>query len=64
MIASQRAWLHTQLIAGRKITPQQALKERGAFRLAARVEELRSRGIPIKTRIVRNGSRFWAEYSL
>lgn len=60
---SQSQWIHTQLIAGRHLTPMDALRGCGCLRLAARVQELRERGYRIKSRAVeRNGKRV-AEYS-
>jgi hypothetical protein len=44
------------------ITPMEALRKHKIMRLAARVEELRSRGHRIETEIVRRGSRRWARY--
>jgi hypothetical protein len=45
------------------ITPMLALREYGSMRLAARVEELRTRGHRIETRMIeRRGKRF-AEYT-
>lgn len=47
------------------ITPFEALNEMGCFRLAARIDELRRDGHPIRTEMVegRNGKR-WAKYRL
>jgi hypothetical protein len=63
MTCSQTVWLRTQLIAGRRITPLQALKEAGIFRLAARCAELRELGMPIRTTMVTRGNKRVAEYS-
>ncbi len=47
--------LSSWLRAGRSITPVEALNRFGAMRLAARVHELRQRGMPIVTeRVTRN----------
>lgn len=47
--ATQRAALLAALLAGRRITPQDALREWGCFRLAARVHELRNAGHDIRS---------------
>lgn len=48
-----RSWLRS----GRAITPVEALNRFGVMRLAARVHELRQRGMPIVTeRVTRNGA--------
>ena len=61
---SQSAWIHLQLIAGRKLTHKDAERGCNCSRLAARVFELRQRGYRIKSRLIelRNGKRV-AEYS-
>ena len=47
-----------------KLTAMDALHKIGCFRLAARIEELRASGIPVRTDLlVKNGRRF-AEYRL
>jgi hypothetical protein len=46
------------------ITPIQALEVYGCFRLAARIEELRAAGHPIKTEWVRKGEKRFARYRL
>lgn len=49
--------LSSWLRAGRLITPVEALNRFGVMRLAARVHELRQRGMPIVTeRVTRNGA--------
>jgi hypothetical protein len=60
----QNAEILGQLINTGKITPLEALQKYGCFRLASRINELRTLGYDIKTTMVeQNGKRF-AEYSL
>ena len=50
------------LLRGHKLTPLQALKKWGCMRLAARIAELRNKGVHITTtKITRNGKTF-AQY--
>jgi hypothetical protein len=52
------------ILDGYNITPLEALEKWGCMRLAARIAELRSEGINVKTtKIKRNGKTF-AQYSL
>lgn len=54
------------LLAGRSITPIEALDEYGSFRLSSIIKTLRDRGYAIRTEMVAypdTGSRF-ARYSL
>jgi uncharacterized protein (DUF2384 family) len=61
---SQNERIRTALERGEKLTPIGALKRFNCLRLAARVEQLRRAGMPIRThKITRNGSTF-AQYSL
>ena len=61
---SQNEKIRAALERGEKLTPMGALRRFNCLRLAARVENLRKAGMPIKTRkITRNGSTF-AQYSL
>ena len=46
------------------ITPMAALQLFGCFRLAARIEEWRKKGYPIKTTMVSNGDVTYARYTL
>jgi hypothetical protein len=63
-LKSQNERIRAALERGEKLTPMGALKRFNCLRLAARVENLRKAGMPIKTRkITRNGSTF-AQYSL
>ena len=47
---------------GSRITPIDALKRFGCFRLSARIADLRKSGHNIKTRMVVNGEKHFAEY--
>ena len=57
-IDGQTEWVLTQLKAGRKITPQDAMNERGIMRLGARIWDLRQAGVDIKSRIKTVLNRF------
>ena len=46
---SQNDMIHEYLLAGNTITPVDALREFGCFRLAARIDDLRTRGVDIET---------------
>ena len=64
MKRSQSDRIIDHLATGRPLTPLQALRKFGTFRLGARVYDLRNDGHKIKARMIeRNGKRF-AEYSL
>ena len=61
---SQNAKIRAALERGDKLTPVGALKRFNCLRLAARIEQLRKAGLPIRTlKVTRNGSTF-AQYSL
>ena len=60
---TQKDWVFKQLTAGRILTPLNALKECGCFRLGARVNELRNEGHDIRTKINDKGKRY-AKYYL
>lgn len=56
--------LKKHILAGKAITPLQALEKFGIFRLSARILDLRQEGYDIATEIVtKNGKRF-AKYQL
>ena len=46
------------------ITPLEALEDIGCMRLAARVNDLRRDGHPIRTDLVKRNGKVWARYSL
>lgn len=61
---SQNKQILKYLQSGKKLTPIDALKKFGCFRLGARIWDLRNSCAPIETEMVtRNGKRV-AEYSL
>lgn len=64
MNTSTTAKIQKWLINGHKITPLQALKKWGCMRLAARIAELRARGMIIKTKPVTKNGKTFAQYSL
>jgi hypothetical protein len=60
---SQNNQLRAALLAGRSLTPMDALSEFGCFRLAARVADLRREGLPIEcVSEAANGKRFARYY--
>lgn len=61
---STTAKIEKWLTNGHKITPLQALKKWGCMRLAARIAELRARGMNIKTKPVTQNGKTFAQYSL
>tara|TARA_R110001592_G_scaffold222996_1_gene478361 strand:+ start:308 stop:547 length:240 start_codon:yes stop_codon:yes gene_type:complete len=52
------------LESGGKLTPIDALDKFRCFRLAAVVHNLREGGLDVKTKIVKNGKKSYAEYYL
>jgi hypothetical protein len=64
MKRTQSAMIIDWLAAGRGLTPLQALRKFGCFRLAARVSDLRSNGHAIETRRVTKNGATYAEYRL
>lgn len=52
------------LLSGRSITPIDALRDYGCFRLAARVKEIREAGYEVKTIMEGEGAKKWARYTL
>lgn len=64
---SQKRAIKSHLISGGSITPIEALNKYGCLRLAARISELRSDGMHIKTVLTRSRSnphKKYATYSL
>jgi biotin operon repressor len=56
---NQTDQIRTALLAGRELTPLDALEEFGCFRLAARIKDLRAEGLDIETvSETRNGKKF------
>lgn len=61
---SQIELIANWLARGRPITPIQALSKFGCFRLGARIWELKQIGWDIKTRIVNQNGKHFAEYRI
>ena len=58
-VDSQTGWTLDYLLRHDHITPMTALREGGILRLAARIKDLRRRGYPLRTEMVKeNGKRF------
>lgn len=61
---SQTTVIKRHLKEGKTLTALQALKRFGCMRLAARIEELRRKRMPIKTELVGSGAKKYARYRL
>ena len=61
---SQTDMIHEHLLAGNSITPVDALREFGCFRLAARIDDLRGRGVDIETITEKKNGKKYARYAL
>lgn len=61
---SQRQKIKQHLESGRSITPLEALGRYGCLRLSARIYELREQGLNIDKKMVKNGDKRFAKYSL
>jgi hypothetical protein len=61
---SQNALIKGWLMNGRSLTTLEALNMFGCFRLAARIENLRTQGMDIHTEIVEINDKRVARYSL
>jgi hypothetical protein len=61
---SQNALIKGWLMNGRSLTTLEALNMFGCFRLAARIENLRSQGMEIQTEIVEINDKRVARYSI
>jgi len=48
----------TLLKEGRRLTPMEALREAGSFRLSAVIHDLKDEGYPIKKRLIAVNGRF------
>lgn len=62
--ATQTARILAHLKRGRTLTPLQALRDYGCFRLGARIWDLKQDGYLIKSRIVDVGGKRVARYLL
>ena len=61
---SQNKQIERDLKKGKKVTPLQALKDYGCFRLSGRILELREKGLKIKTTMVYEHPVKFAMYQL
>ena len=61
---SQADAILEHLKAGNSITPVDALRDFGCFRLAARIDELRQRGHDIETITEKRNGKKYARYAL
>ena len=59
---SQTRQIRAYLLKGNKLTPIEALKLFGCFRLGARIFDLRKEGLHIETRIYSSRGKNFAEY--
>lgn len=67
MTTTQKKQIKSALMSGKKISPIQALRDYGCFRLGARIYELRAEGMDIKTTMVHsltNPRKKYAMYHL
>lgn len=64
IMESQNDLILKHLQAGNSITPMDALRLFGSFRLGARVHDLKKKGHAIKCRMVSNGEKRFASYAL
>ena len=60
---SQREQIKQDLLAGKTITPIDALERYGCYRLAARISELRAEGLEIDT-YQHSNDNMYAHYTL
>lgn len=63
-MTSQADAIAIYLESGHELTPLQALELFGCFRLAARIKDLRARGLPIETLERQQGEKRFAAYRL
>ena len=61
---TQNQQILSYLKSGKKLTPKDALKKFGCFRLSARIFNLREQGNAIITKNVTRKGKTFAEYSL
>lgn len=61
---SQQKNIENVLVRGGSITPIDALQQFGVFRLSAIIFNLREKGHKIKTKMIGNGNKKYASYSL
>jgi hypothetical protein len=63
-VRSQCQAIERHLRSGRAITALEALQKFGCFRLAARIFDLKDRGLPIRKQMVKRGEAKVASYFL
>jgi hypothetical protein len=61
---SQNKAIRRHLESGKSLTALEALNLYGCFRLGARIWDLRDAGMAIKTTLVTNGKKRFAQYQL
>lgn len=61
---SQSDMILAHLQSGCSITPMEALKEYGVFRLAARINDIREAGYDVDMVLEGDGKKKWGRYSL
>lgn len=61
---TQNVQILRRLKEGHTVTPMDALKLFGCFRLAARIYELRMQGNDIETKHIAEGNKVYAAYKL
>lgn len=59
---SQNEKIKNYLLKGNKLTPLQALRMFGCFRLSGRVYDLKKEGLKIKTDLVKRNKKVFAQY--
>ncbi len=61
---TQNNAIREHLMSGKSITPLDALRDYGCFRLAARIDELRRQGYCITTEFAHRNGKKYASYRL
>lgn len=61
---TQNKLIAEHLKAGNSITPLEALKKFGCFRLSGRIFDLKQQGMKIKTDLVTRRNKTFAEYRM
>ena len=61
---SQLQDIKKHLLSGKSISQLEALKLFGCLRLAARINQLRDQGLPIKTIMFDDGNKKYAKYKI
>lgn len=64
ILESQHESIRRHLESGRKITPLEALRLYGCFRLGARIFNLKKEGMEIKSEMIESDGKRFASYSL